>query len=380
MTPQFATWFGHKVRDLFSPLGSMSQRDHIECLDGLRGLAVLIVVASHLSNAGFLGLGFVNFSGIGKSGVYLFFVLSAFLLSTPFVAKTPQELRSGLLWLTYFWRRFFRIYPLYVIILVVSLISTLLLGNYTNGWGFPYSINGKEFFDHVLLLAGKSVLWSIAVEFKFYFFLPVIVYILVVAAQRNLLMAAAAAAGAIFFAEMYLRPAATSDVSLSPYLSIFIVGSACAFIGKKISINNFHSTSPFAVLFFAGIAAWIVLIPAVYSFIFEDPAPAEHIHSLHLTFALIWAAVLLGLLGGPTVLRRALSLRPLVVIGRISFSVYLIHAPIISVSRVLLDKSVVSGLLILTVSLLLSAITYSLVEKPCSRLRPPWINRQERMA
>src|SRR5690606_3191773 len=53
---------------------------HVDALDGLRGLAVLIVMASHWSNAGVDLLPW-SMAGTGKSGVYLFYVLSAFLLA-----------------------------------------------------------------------------------------------------------------------------------------------------------------------------------------------------------------------------------------------------------------------------------------------------------
>ena len=52
-----------------------NEKLQIDALDGLRGLAVLIVFLSHTSNDGVFLLPSANFSGIGKSGVFLFFVL-----------------------------------------------------------------------------------------------------------------------------------------------------------------------------------------------------------------------------------------------------------------------------------------------------------------
>ena len=56
-----------------------TRQRHLDALDGLRGLAVLVVIGSHLSNVGMLPR--PGLSGTGKSGVYLFFVLSAYLLT-----------------------------------------------------------------------------------------------------------------------------------------------------------------------------------------------------------------------------------------------------------------------------------------------------------
>jgi Predicted acyltransferases len=52
-------------------------RVQLDALDGLRGVAVLIVVLSHLSNARLFLIPGLDLSGTGKSGVFLFFVLSA---------------------------------------------------------------------------------------------------------------------------------------------------------------------------------------------------------------------------------------------------------------------------------------------------------------
>ena len=56
------------------------KKDHFKALDGLRGFAVLLVLLSHTSNGKAYMLPGFNFSSMGKVGVYLFFVLSAYLL------------------------------------------------------------------------------------------------------------------------------------------------------------------------------------------------------------------------------------------------------------------------------------------------------------
>jgi hypothetical protein len=102
-------------RDLFDPSSQ---------LDELRGLAVLIVFLSHTSNPGVYLFPHVDASGIGKSGVYLCFVLSAFLLASPFLqaADSGTALR---LEPSDFGRRFWRIYPLSGGSVLLALIVTL---------------------------------------------------------------------------------------------------------------------------------------------------------------------------------------------------------------------------------------------------------------
>lgn len=92
----------------------------LPALDGLRGLAVLIVLASHLANAGLPVFPGLSLSGTGKSGVYLFFVLSAYLLTRLLLARPVREWRSLHPWIDYGLRRVLRIWPLYLVVLFVS--------------------------------------------------------------------------------------------------------------------------------------------------------------------------------------------------------------------------------------------------------------------
>ena len=66
------------VRKLLFPYDY--KKDHFKALDGLRGVAVLLVILSHASLHKVYLFPGLDFSGMGKPGVFLFFVLSAYLL------------------------------------------------------------------------------------------------------------------------------------------------------------------------------------------------------------------------------------------------------------------------------------------------------------
>jgi len=101
----------------------------MDSLDGLRGCAALIVVCSHTSNSGMFFLPFLDLRGIGKSGVFLFFLLSSFLLTLPLLRKGKEVLSFSVM--SHYWqRRFFRIYPLYTIYLLMGVISSLVIASY----------------------------------------------------------------------------------------------------------------------------------------------------------------------------------------------------------------------------------------------------------
>jgi peptidoglycan/LPS O-acetylase OafA/YrhL len=142
--------------------------NHFASLDGLRGIAVLFVLISHLSNNQLLLLPYVNFGGSGKYGVYLFFVLSSYLLDRQIAKAMLLEKATARFWINYFFRRFLRIYPLYLLVLVI---------NYTmseNGNALFIDLSSTELWQHIILQEGYSVFWSIPVEFKYYFFSPLV--------------------------------------------------------------------------------------------------------------------------------------------------------------------------------------------------------------
>ena len=146
-------------------------QSQIDSVDGLRGVAVLLVFLSHTSNQGFFLFPFLNLAGIGKEGVYLFFVLSAFLLTLPFLEGGAGAFKKAPL-INYFIRRFFRIYPLYIVFLIFCYFTGgylwILLG-LPEPLGIPYVLSLKQIYEHIFLIEGVGVSWSILVEFRFYF-------------------------------------------------------------------------------------------------------------------------------------------------------------------------------------------------------------------
>ncbi len=84
-----------------------------EPLDGLRGIAVLLVLASHASNAGHDLLPALDASGLGRSGVFLFFVLSSYLLTSQVLGRLDAGKPIG--WGRYALRRLLRVMPAYAL-------------------------------------------------------------------------------------------------------------------------------------------------------------------------------------------------------------------------------------------------------------------------
>ena len=231
---------------------NISERNSkIDCLDGVRGLAALIVVLSHTSNAGMSFIPFLDFRGTGKSGVFLFFLLSAFLLTTPFL-REGKGLFSVDAMSHYWQRRFFRIYPLYTLYLLFALLSTYFLSFAFGkvGVGIPFALDWLEFIEHLSLVKGYGVTWSIAVEFKFYFILPFLVWLVLLFRSRLNGFGMAVLFLIFMTISQVVFPEGDSkmnDPRLLPYIPIFVVGAFLSVLQESIKKQRAGEINVFSV-------------------------------------------------------------------------------------------------------------------------------------
>jgi len=194
----------------------------IKALTGLRGVAILFVLLSHTNKAGFMLFDGFDFSGAGRYGVFIFFVLSAYLLTRQFIDQAEgADLLAHLG--TYFLRRFLRIYPLFIITLLVYYIFNRL--GHT-----IWSFNAQDILHNLLLLDGVGVFWAITVEFQYYFLIPLVSIVLLRYYDKTKSVILCSLAFLILYStnvEAEFKP------NLGPFLSIFYLGSLLAYTQKK---------------------------------------------------------------------------------------------------------------------------------------------------
>ena len=167
--------------------------NHISQLDGLRGIAVLLVCIAHFyqvdefalyESSKILGVISFKLSQIGLRGVDLFFILSGYLI-TRILLNTKDSTNY---FSSFYARRFFRIFPLYYLVLFLSFF---ILPNYIN-----INSENQQIIEHQWKLCAYTSnmffiypvswdiqsfpnfghFWSLAVEEHFYIFWPFIVY------------------------------------------------------------------------------------------------------------------------------------------------------------------------------------------------------------
>lgn len=358
----------NKIDEYFFPHDN--KPEHFKALDGLRGLAVLLVLLSHSSFGEIFIHEFLDFRRIGKVGVYLFFVLSAYLLDRQIAQAFMSQKTDKRYWANYIVRRTLRIYPLFFVALLSYGALHLL--------GFRSVIDRfNDIPKHLLLISGEGIFWSIPVEFKYYLISPFIMLFchkyLRWERIKLLILFALLTAFALFVEMTYHLP----TFSTLRYLPIFLVGTVIS-IYELTSKNELTNASP-SFFNLAGILSLFVIILTTPSFFNLAFGYKFDIHSsvYYLPYAILWGIVLIAAKYGKGLLNHLLELKFLRFLGTISFSVYLFHMPIIAF---VMDINIPASLkfyLFFFLTVLFSSASFLLIERPLSKIRIQQSKTQE---
>jgi peptidoglycan/LPS O-acetylase OafA/YrhL len=353
-----------------------SERTRVTQLDGLRGIAALVVVACHVLST-FPGIGSVFsdrsvglssaatwaiFSPLhvlwnGTPAVHVFFVLSGFVLVLPFSrpGATPN-------WASYYAKRLLRLYlPAWAsLVVAVALIALIprTVSPLQSPWADMYVIDpsvGQVLKDALLLLNASTIntpLWSLKWEVLFSLLLPA--YVLFALRWRRFWHAK------ICGAFLLIVVGAVQNQEWLSFLPIFAVG---AILGvERERIRELTRSWPRVVwLLFA--AAGLFLANAEWV---GREQPVESVEAL----VTVGATLIVLLFVGCGSAKRLGDSAPAQWLGRISFSLYLVHLPVILAGITLLRS--VSLPLALAVSVAASfgiaELFFRYVELPAHRL------------
>jgi peptidoglycan/LPS O-acetylase OafA/YrhL/acetyltransferase-like isoleucine patch superfamily enzyme len=319
----------------------------VPALDGLRGVAVLLVMVFHawyyvpgLAQA-IAGGEYQYAMNYLSTGVQLFFVLSGFLLFLPY-ARWLFGLQPRPSALLFYKRRALRVGPAYWVNLAILALAAPfalpMLGSLLAHAVFLHNI--VSFPDYNF----NPVHWTMAVEVQFYVTLPAIAWAIQALARRvTLAPAAAVVLGGLSLLSLacdYLSThhqltripltatALVNRYGLPFWLSVFAAGIACSLVYTYLTqvappnpalLGRLRTWSP--ALFGGGVmlAGCIAVIPALH----DLPSKSQ-------VFGWLYAAMLLGVLFGPPLLRAPFESSALRFVGLISYSLYLWHVPVLS--------------------------------------------------
>lgn len=350
-----------KINELFFPHDN--KKEHFKALDGLRGIAVLLVLLSHSSNANIFFHEFLNFQRIGKVGVYLFFVLSAYLLDRQIALAFMTKKSSKGYWKNYFLRRFLRIYPLFVIALFLH--------------GSLIFVGIKTVIDkiidiplHMVLVRGEGIFWSIPVEFKYYFISPLIMWLchkFLKWDKMKLLFGFLIVLFASIIIELiYHLPL----VSTFRYFPFFLVGTFISIFELlyKDKIKLLTSPRIYNIIGIVALTIIIITIPFYFEKIFGFEVNF-HSSIFYLPYSVIWGIILITSKYGKGILNKVLEFKPLRFIGSISFSIYLFHMLFLNFVKYSSIPSDLQIYVFFMLTIIFSSITFLIIERPLSKIR-----------
>lgn len=319
--------------------------NQIEWVSSLRGLGCLVVLIAHIlaSQWG------VYFSGCGKIGVWLLFMLSAFLIEVQFNYIKPYGVRD----ITVFWiKRIFRIYPCYICALLFALVL-----------GFFDKI--AEIGQHILLLKGNWHFWTIPVEMAFYLIVPFILIILKKVrsfshyGEIGLLMLLSVVLAVIAPFTNYVE----NSIFIVWYLPVFFLGMILGNVYKN-NIQIKKTISRFIpIVAFLCCMALVMAVPIVRFYIFGI-APDGYLQNKYLFVSFVWAAVIIAIMYNYK-WKKAFELnRVFIWIGEISYPLYLTHyLVLIKISEFELPF-VIKLITVVGISIILSLFLHYAIEKP----------------
>jgi peptidoglycan/LPS O-acetylase OafA/YrhL len=298
-------------------------------LDGLRGIAVTIVVAYHVGETMWRDAAGWFLRG-GMVGVDLFFVLSGFLITSLLLAEHQS---SGAVSLRAFARRrLLRLVPGLAGMLAAALALALAGKIYrvdevlsTAGWSLTFTTNWA-------LIDGRPVamghLWSVALEGQFYLLWSVVV-VLALRARRVLPVLIATAATGIVVVAIWRYVLVGGDTNLFHlYMSTFtrldtpLSGALVAVLLAAGRFDRLRGRVAVAV----SVAGVVVLLVGA---VFVESFDRSLYRGVFTVMALAAACAIIGAIQAPPgALGRVLGARPLVAAGVVSYSLYLWHLPI----------------------------------------------------
>ncbi len=329
-------------------------------IDGLRAFAVTAVIFFHFGAS--VSAGFV--------GVDVFFVISGYLIT---LLLQREIFQSGQIDLCSFYaRRFRRIAPvLIVVVLCTTAISLLLLPLSSEKHGVANSASASLMFVANFFFQSKTDgyfdvfserfpllhLWSLGVEEQFYLLWP----LLLIATQKlsyskKRLLLSLLGAASLIAAEIQIYFDPSFAFYHTPYrFWEFVLGGVIA-ISPQRQLHCISAVAP---------AGGVLLLSAIF-------IPIPHFPGLGALPAAIGAALVLLSFhvtrGG--IVRMLLSMHPIVYVGRLSYSLYLWHWPLLAIFRSYsaTPPNIVHSAALLASVFVLSFITYTFVEQPTRRM------------
>ena len=349
-----------------------TETTHRTDLQGLRAVAIILVVLYHANRPWMPG---------GRIGVDIFFVLSGFFIGESLLRAHEK---SNFSFTEFYTRRFARLAPAAVLVILVTLAAVAVLAPEQFYVGLPHAAGALGWFENIQLslalyhptaqntaavLTPLSHFWSLAAEEQFYFIIPALIATtagvgawLVKKRLPNMTrpLVFTASVLIVFFAaawsfnEAVREPAATyfNPAARGWELAVGVALAAASPLWTKIPANIYTAMLPLVALVGLGWAGW--------TYTDDMPLPGWPL------LLVLGATVLLVMFGNhPSPVRTLLHTSPAQLVGNISYSLYLWHWPALALLIYLCPaRSETLTLAVIFGAGVLSYVTWRWVEMP----------------
>ncbi len=348
----------------------ISERIYFPELDGLRFFAFILVFIHHntlFANIPYLSVLKIN----GWIGVDLFFVLSAYLFTYLLIAESKKT--NTINFRKFYIRRIFRIWPIYFLLVALSIFATLIVFHGKLSNDIMIRILGLfTFSDNILSsiygynkMSFSGHLWTIGYEEQFYIFIPFIIYTLVRASFKMRLISLLLLVvifNAIRFYLIYQNvPYPAIYVLPFTHFESIILGIVVGFGGLDFCLKKINP------LILAGTG---ILVFTLIEFL-----PARNVITYWqiLTYLLVGISTTLILYATlkSSYLKRKLSNKIFVFLGKRSYGLYIYHRLAIVIVTFTLKRlhviplnSLTMFIFSLIITILISIVSYQLIEIP----------------
>lgn len=306
------------------PAQKNSDRSYFTSLDGLRAVAVFIVLIAHAGSP---------YPRSGGVGVDIFFVLSGFLITT--ILSTEAEKYGSINLRNFYVRRFLRLVPcllLTCLFVTIWLVSTkkyfpikelTIVLTYTANWAYAV-------FNVDLSLLAHC--WSLAIEEQYYLMWPFVIVIIERSSKKHLLKGTILFTIALIIAMYRYGMVGTYTApriyfGLDTHMDGLVMGSSLCYFVKKInSVGGFTKAKSIVLGYILVPIAVVAVLIVMKIATWTDPFMGRF---GFLLIAVSTSVVITDLVAGNhSLIRKVLSMRPVVYIGKISYGLYLWHYPI----------------------------------------------------
>jgi peptidoglycan/LPS O-acetylase OafA/YrhL len=349
-------------------------------LDAMRGIAAFVVAAFH---AGLLN----NNPQSPYLAVDFFFVLSGLIICYVYGDNFKSSLTFSSYW-KYLKARFARVYPLHFITLVWCLICAIIIRSYADGLApfFDQSFSPWSAIPSLFLIQSlglyisaplNSPSWSLSTEWWMYMIFPLLIPVLFKLKTVGKVIAFMAIAALFAFVKYYLSPLSFGG---PPTLNVVTdYGFFRCMAGFLLGMFSFK-------IYDEGFGATIFKKDVTFLLFFIVVIVAMAIGAVDLFVVVIFPFIILSAACNATHIKKVLETKVLQRLGDWSFSIYMVHVPIMYIFWILDVKNdpkiyatfppqssmdVIDGIkycvIMVVLTLVAAALTYKYVEGPCRK-------------